>query len=299
MPSCRTASGRGSSWKVARISDSGALEMQSHWGSAEAAEAWRHEEARRAQQFGPATELMLDFAGLAAGQRVLDVAAGTGEQTILAAERVGPTGWVLATDVSASMLEVAATAARTAGLSNVETRVMDAGQPELDPQSFDTAICRNGLQWIPQPDTVLWNIYSALRIGGTLSVLVHGAPERNPWTMVPSDIVRRTGSLPALSSTEPHACVLGGHGVLAAAFQRAGFRDIAVQPVTIERHYPTAAAAATNLRNGGGSLSTLIASLRPELQEQAWVDIERAFERFAGPDWVDLSTESLVGAGTR
>jgi ubiquinone/menaquinone biosynthesis C-methylase UbiE len=63
--------------------------------------------------------MMLDLAEVRTGNRVLDVAAGTGDQTLIAAQRVGPTGYVLATDISASMLQLAADAAREAGLTNV------------------------------------------------------------------------------------------------------------------------------------------------------------------------------------
>jgi ubiquinone/menaquinone biosynthesis C-methylase UbiE len=64
---------------------------------------------------------MLDGAGVRAGARVLDVAAGAGGQTLAAARRVGPAGHVLATDLSPAILEHAAAAARSAGLENVET----------------------------------------------------------------------------------------------------------------------------------------------------------------------------------
>ena len=70
--------------------------------------------------------MMLELASVQPGSRVLDVAAGTGDQTLMAARRVGPTGNVLATDDSASMLKVAAEAARNEGLTNVDTRVMNA-----------------------------------------------------------------------------------------------------------------------------------------------------------------------------
>src|SRR5579864_7997488 len=104
----------------------------------------------------PLTERMLDLAGLRTGSRVLDVGAGTGEQTLMAAERVGSSGSVLAVDVSAPMLAVAAAAARAAGLANVETQVMDARRiAELDSGPFDAAISRNALILVPEPEKVL------------------------------------------------------------------------------------------------------------------------------------------------
>ena len=67
------------------------------WESPEAAAAWQENAARREEALIPATELMLDLAGIGAGMTVLDVAAGTGEQSFVAARRVGPSGIVIAT----------------------------------------------------------------------------------------------------------------------------------------------------------------------------------------------------------
>lgn len=89
------------------------------WGRKESAD-WSAGQAARQQIYGAATEMMLDLAGVQAGSRVLDVAAGTGESTLMAARRVGPVGYVLAADVSASMLNVAAEAASKENLTNVE-----------------------------------------------------------------------------------------------------------------------------------------------------------------------------------
>src|SRR5262249_8807048 len=132
------------------------------YGSREAAEGWRRGAATRAQAIALATDTMLNMANVAVGSQILDVAAGTGEQTILAARRVGPTGSVLATDIAEKMLSVAAEAAIQAGLSNVTTRVMDAQQVDVDPASFDAAICRLGLMFIPDLDRALTGIRRAL-----------------------------------------------------------------------------------------------------------------------------------------
>ena len=76
-----------------------------------AAEAWDRWSPLLARWLGPATEAMLDAAGVVPGARVLDVAAGAGEQTLVAARRAGPAGHVLATDISPTILRYAAAAA--------------------------------------------------------------------------------------------------------------------------------------------------------------------------------------------
>ena len=79
-----------------------------------AAEPWHAWGPTIESWLGEATELMLDLAGVGLGARVLDVAAGAGGQTLRAAERVGPTGAVLATDIAPAILEYAARVAREA-----------------------------------------------------------------------------------------------------------------------------------------------------------------------------------------
>src|SRR5437764_280336 len=111
------------------------------YGSAVAAAGWQRGSAGRAD-LRPITDRMLDLAGIRPGHRVLDVAAGTGEQTLMAARRVGPDGFVLATDIADRMLAYLDEAARNEGLTNVQTRLVDARLLELERDSFDAAICR-------------------------------------------------------------------------------------------------------------------------------------------------------------
>ena len=151
------------------------------WGRKESADWWSAGQAARQQIYGAATEMMLDVAGVQAGSRVLDVAAGTGESTLMVARRVGPTGHVLAADDSASMLKVAAEAARKAGLTNVETRVMNAENLELDADSFDAVICRNALMLFPNPAKALTEMRRVVKPGGKVAVMVFSAVERNPY----------------------------------------------------------------------------------------------------------------------
>lgn len=127
------------------------------------------------------TGLMLDLTGVTLGSRVLDIGAGTGDQTLMAARRVGPQGMVLATDVSATMLALTLEAAREAGLANVETRVMDAQELELESGSFDAAVARFSLQFVPDVGRALAEVQRVLTPGGRFAAAVR----RTGWLRRP------------------------------------------------------------------------------------------------------------------
>ena len=136
----------------------------------EAAEAWDRWGPTLEDWLGPATEAMLDGAGVRAGARVLDVAAGAGGQTLAAARRVGPAGHVLATDLSPAILEYAAAAARSAGLENVETRELDGESlAGVEDESVDAVISRLGLIYFPDQQGALAEMRRVLRPGGATS----------------------------------------------------------------------------------------------------------------------------------
>src|SRR5262245_49282100 len=134
------------------------------YGSAIAAEGWQRAATGRAD-LRPITERMLDLAGISSGHRVLDVAAGTGEQTLMMARRVGPHGFVLASDIAERMLAYLDEAVRKEGLTNVQTCLMDARLLELESESFDAAICRLALMLIPERERALAGIQRVLKPG--------------------------------------------------------------------------------------------------------------------------------------
>ena len=139
-----------------------------------AAEAWHRWGQTLAAWLGPATEIMLDMAGVGGGSRVLDVAAGAGEQTLVTAQRVGASGYVLATDISVNILEFAAAEALSAGLMNVETRVIDGENlDELETDSFDAVISRVGLIYFPDQQKALTGMRRVLKPGGRVGAIVY------------------------------------------------------------------------------------------------------------------------------
>jgi len=268
------------------------------WGPQEAAAEWRRGEAARLQAFGAATEMMLDLVEVAEGNRVLDVGAGAGDSTLAAAQRVGSIGRVLATDVSASMLEVAAELARQAGLDNIDTRVIDAQRLDLDPDSFDAAVSRNCLMLIPDYQQALTSIRRVLKPGGRFAAIVFSTPDRCPYLSLPHAVVFRVGRFTSPTPERFGEFRLGAHGILGDALGTAGFRDISVHTVPTRRRFPSLGEAMQYAR-GPLPLRELMARLSRAEQEQAWVEIERALAQFVGPQGYDSPCELLLGVGTK
>ena len=98
--------------------------------------------------FGHWTQELLDLAGPRPGERVLDVACGTGIVARQAAERVSRTGHVVGLDYHAGMLAQARSLSLAGGLP-IEWREADAQRPPLSDGSFDLVLCQHGLQFFP------------------------------------------------------------------------------------------------------------------------------------------------------
>jgi ubiquinone/menaquinone biosynthesis C-methylase UbiE len=269
------------------------------YGSAAAAEGWRQSATARAQTMGPITERMLDLAGIEPGYRVLDVAAGTGEQTLLAARRVGPDGFVLATDIADRMLAYLSEAAREAGLANVETRVMDARQLDLEPETFDAAICRSALMLIPERDKALAGIRHALKPGKKFAVVVMPTAEKLSHIAASLDIARRHAGLPPAPFEDPGMFALGDPAVLRAAFEWAGFREVAIEVVVSEQRFPSLAAAMEQRRNTLPEMQPYLAGLSDAERAAVWDEIEQFMRRFERADGVVVPHERLLGVGTK
>jgi ubiquinone/menaquinone biosynthesis C-methylase UbiE len=191
-----------------------------------AAPVWRKydESLRRGSE--PLTRRLVDLAGIQPGQRVLDIASGTGEPGLPAAEIAGPSGFVLLTDQSSEMLAVARDKARARGLGNVAFRVCDAEQLELDPQSFDAALCRGALPLMPNPVAVLRVAYGALKPGGRIALTVVGRLEANPYFTIPYAILRKYTSLPRYDPTVPGPLFFTDPDRLRSVLSEAGFHDL-------------------------------------------------------------------------
>lgn len=181
----------------------------------------------------PVGQTMLDLVALKPGERVLDLASGIGEPAALAAERVGPTGHVIATDLAPTMVALGRARVARLGLTNIEFRQMDASAPDLPGGSFDVALCRWGLMFIDDLEGTLSRLHDLLAPGGRLAIAVWGPPEEVPAISLATRVLRRELDLapPAEGTATPFD--LADIDALTQTLGAAGFKAIENQPVSV------------------------------------------------------------------
>jgi len=267
------------------------------WQSA--AKAWNDWGGTLRAWLGPATETMLDMARVGTGSRVLDVAAGAGDQSLRAAVRTGTNGYVLATDISSNILEYAAAAARDEGLSQMEVRVMDGEELALEPGSFDAAISRVGLIYFPDQQRALKGILGALKPGGRFAAIVYSTPQNNAFFSLPVSIIRERAKLPPPAAGQPGPFSLGNPGSLRQALTDAGFVDVEEHVVTAPLRLSSAAECVRFERESFGALHQMLGGLDEQAQDGVWSEIEHALARFEGPGGFTGPCELVIAAGRR
>ncbi len=258
----------------------------------DAAASWHRWDPVFDRWLGEATTRMLDLARVGAGTRVIDIAAGSGGQSLAAARRGAV---VLATDISSNILDEAAAAARAAGFSTVATRVMDGESLDVEPGSFDAAISRLGLMYLPDKLGALAAAKDALRPGGRYAAIVFSEADRNRFFSVPISIIRRNAELPAPGPGVPGPFSATNLGEL---LEGAGFQDVEVHRVEAPLQLATAAECTQLERESFGALHQMLAGLDEPAREATWAEIEVALREFEAAGEFSGPCELLVGAGT-
>jgi len=208
-------------------------QQKKEWG--EAAEGWRKNHDRLREVSAPVTRGMLELAGVALGHRVLDIACGSGIPAIPAAQAVGATGFVLATDQAPEMIEVARANAKNEGVTNIDFRLVDGEELNVEPSSFDAVTCRWGIMFMPEPVLCLRQAYEALKPNGRIAVAVWGPPERNMFLALPMMIARKyyEGPPPPDPMAPGGVFSFADKGRLQFVLEQAGFRDIHIDEMEL------------------------------------------------------------------
>ncbi len=211
-------------------SQSGSSEFKANqeqqWDSV--AHAWRKwwPSAERGAQF--VSDALANAIGASEGQRLLDISTGIGEPAVTLAKTVGPNGSVVATDQSAGMLRIASERITEEGLSNVELVKSDTEVLSLPSSTFDGAVCRWGLMFLPDIQQALSRIRELLKPGAKFATVVWGPMDEVPFTSIPFSVAARTLDPPPgpPAPGTPSAHGLGDDGVLQSTLRQAGFSDV-------------------------------------------------------------------------
>lgn len=273
-------------------------ETRKQWD--EAAEGWNNHSPQIRAWLHDATEAMLDMAGVAPGSHVLDVAAGAGDQTRDIVERVGSHGFVLATDLSAGMLEFAKRTAERAGYKNVETQVADSEILPVEDASFDAAVCRLGLMFFSDPSQGLREIRRALKPGGRVCTMVFSTSQANPCIALLISTALKHAGLPPRDPFQPGGLLsLGKPGLIDDLFRQAGFRKVATTKMSAPFRLPSVGDYLSFIRASASPIQQILSKLDDVAKNDAWSDIAEKLKLFRTPSGWEGPNEMLLTAAKR
>lgn len=247
----------------------------------------------------PASERLVDLAGLEPGHAVLDVATGIGEPAVTAARRVGPSGRVVATDQAPQMLAIGRERAVELGLAHIEFREADAETLDLA-ERFDAVLSRWGLMFLPDLAGALGRIHRLLKDGGRLAAAVWGPPPKVPFISLAMGTVRQELRLPPPPPEVPGPFSLADVALLERALAAAGFRDIRSEPLTLTFEWASAEDYTAFQQDIAAPIVALLADEPPARRAEVWSAITEAARRYAGPDGrVRMTGETFCVAARR
>jgi len=241
-------------------------------------------------QLRPAQDLMLALAALQPGERVCDIACGTGLVTFRAADAVGPAGFVAASDISEDMVASVAAAAAERGLTG-DFRRMDAETLDHADAEFDAVLCALGLMYVAEPPNALREMRRGLKPGGRAAAGVWGARKNCGWAEIFPIVERRTAS-----DVCPMFFALGTGATMRSEFLAAGFTDVHEEHISVPIIFPTADAA-IGAAFIGGPVALAHSRFDDDTRASAYAEYLESIERHRQGDAYHVPSEFVAVVG--
>jgi SAM-dependent methyltransferase len=243
------------------------------------------------------SERLVELAGVRAGSRVLDVAAGYGEPALTAARRVGPEGRVVATDISAEMLAFGRERAKAAGLGNVEFVEADASSLDFPPRSFDAAVSRWGIIFEPDAETAAARIRGFLEPGTRIAIASWGEPDQVPFLSIPMRTTRERLNLAPPPPGTPGPLSRPTPAAIGGLLEEGVFSEVAVEPDEVVFEFDSPQHFTAYVRAISAPLRAMIEQHGGEAQEEVWDGITQAAAEAGGSGPLILSNRVLLASG--
>jgi len=198
------------------------------------------------QQLKPAQDLLLKMAKIQPGEKILDIACGTGLVSFRAAEQTGETGSVLGTDISDRMIEMSSAITKVKNISNISFQRMDAEQLDCADETFDVVICALGLMYFPDPSKAINEMRRVLKKGGRMIAAVWGERAHCGWAEIFEIVDKRVAS-----EVCPMFFQLGTSNLLDQHLKKAGFHDVYSERINTTLNYQSSEDACGAAFEGG------------------------------------------------
>lgn len=283
---------------VSRTADTATKsELRTTWEKA--APGWAKWEKEFSAGLSAVTDTLIDMAAIRPGMRVLDLACGAGNQTVQTARRVGPSGSVVACDISATMLDHLSQSAAAANLKNIET--LESAAEDLDERlpPFDAAISRLGLMLFPSPGRAMKALQHVLKPDARFAALVFTTPDNNPFLARSMAVLLRCAGKSPPKPGQPGLFALGGKGILEGLMRDSGFVRIQTKLVTASLNLPSASHALEMMREAFGAYRAVVADLSDTEKLKAWNEVYECHKQFEGVDGFRAQFEFIIGAGAK
>ena len=245
---------------------------------------------------------LIELAEITRGSKVLDIATGNGEPAITAANQVGNSGHVLATDISSQMLSFAKQRAISLGLGQViEFKEGDAETIDLSSSTFDAALCRFGLMLLPDLRTGLSNIYGSLVDGGRLAAAVWASPDKVPTISLALNIVIKEINIPAPPAGAPGPFRLSDEKVITNSLKESGFKDVATERMSVSFDFDSAEDYTSYVYDTAAPLQAALANQTPDRRDEVLKAITESARKYAENDTgtVKLINEAISVIGIK
>ena len=263
-----------------------ARESRERWGRVAA--GWARRDAEQWAATEAVSRDLIDRLALQPGEVVLELAAGVGHTSLLAADAVAPGGRVIATDFAPAMVDAARRLAEQSGATGVEHRVMDALAIDLLDRSVDAVVCRWGLMLFADPARALAEVRRVLRPGGRFGCAVWAAAAQNPWASVIGRVFVERGLMEPPEPGAPGMFSLADAARLEALLREAGFDSVAIEDVPVRFRWVSFAAYWEATIELGGGIADALAPLSPGEREAVRAEVERGAEPFRTGDGYEL-----------
>ena len=245
------------------------------------------------------SERLVGLAEVEPGGRVLDVGAGYGEPTLTAAGVVGADGSVVATDISAGMLDFARKRAAAAGIENIEFVESDAISLDFPADSFDAALSRWGIIFDPDGEGAAERVRSCLKPGARFAISAWAEPQRVPMLAIPMQTAMTRLEIPPPPPGTPGPLSRPTPEAIGGLLEGGGFSDVAAEEMEVMLDFDSAEDFTEFIREIAPPVTAMISPHPKEVQDEVWAAItEAARERAAGDGKLSLPNVTLLASGS-